>query len=78
MAYIIQCHIVEPEEEQIRVVVSFYGADEDEAQAAYDEYFEKDINLGKLEKEGVIVEEEGAIPDDEVPQVEEEEAPPEA
>jgi hypothetical protein len=73
MAYLIQCHIVEPDEARIRMVVSFFGTDQDDAQDAYDTYFDQNINLGKIDKEERLVIEEDTIPDDELPEVEEEE-----
>ena len=77
MAYVIQCHIVDPETNTIPVVVSFYGADEEEATERYDKWFEKKIELSKLAEAGDVLEEEAEIDDSELPEVEEEvEAPP--
>jgi hypothetical protein len=78
MAYCIQCHIVEPDEEKIKVVVSFYGENEEDAQDAYDAYFDQNLNLEKIDKEERLVVEEGEIPDDQLPELEEDEAEPQA
>lgn len=72
MAYVIQCHIVD-DDEQIRCSVSFYGATEEEAQEAYDEYFEKMKPLVDAEARGSLVEDEGDIDDQDRPELEEEE-----
>ncbi len=76
MAYLIQCYIIEPDEEKIKVGVCFYGEDEAEAQEAYDDYFHTNLNLGKIDKEERLVVEEGEIPDSELPELEEEDAAP--
>ena len=70
MAYAIQCHIVDPAEERIRMTVTFYGETEKEAQEIYDEWYGKKIELSKVDDAGDLLEEEGEIPDDELPELE--------
>jgi len=72
MAYLIQCHIVEPDEEKIKCVVCFYGEDEEEAQEAYDAQFGKSLTLAKIDEEKRLIVEESEIPDDQLPELEEE------
>ncbi len=78
MAYLIQCHIVDEDAEEIGMTVNFYGRTEAEAQERYDAWYEKNINLAKLDDEALVVQDEGEIPDDELPELEVEEEAPKA
>lgn len=78
MAYLIQCHIVDPEAEEIGMTVNFYGETEEDAQERYDKWFSKNINLEKLDGEELVVHDEGEMLDDELPELEVEEEAPKA
>jgi hypothetical protein len=73
MAYVIDCNIVDRDEDRIRVVVSFYGEDQDDAQDACDTFADTWPEIVRADSEGRLIIEESEIPDDEFPELEEEE-----
>jgi hypothetical protein len=73
MAYVIECHVIDPDEDRIRMTVSFWGEDKEDAEEAQDQYAGAIPELVVADKEERLVVEEAEIDDEDLPVLEEEE-----
>jgi hypothetical protein len=73
MAYVIEAHVIDPDEDRIRMTVSFWGEDKEDAEEAQDQYAGKIPELVLAEKEDRLVIEEAEIEDDDIPEIEDDE-----